>query len=101
MQTTASSALLIEESDDNTNDCNTSTHGASSSNLCEESEHSGSDSSSSNGLGRQETRAVNRSKLLVYLILFISAVAVGTATYIFVSKGEEQDFEVDVRITTV
>jgi hypothetical protein len=47
-------------------------------------------------LAHKETQAVNRSKLLVYLVLFLAASAAGTATYFFLTEGENSDFEVQV-----
>jgi hypothetical protein len=43
-----------------------------------------------------ETRAVNRSKMLVHFALLLAGVAVGAATYFFVAHQEEENFEVDV-----
>lgn len=48
-------------------------------------------------VAHEETKMVNRSKLLVYLILVILAATVGTATYILSSGDEEDNFEVKVR----
>jgi hypothetical protein len=47
-------------------------------------------------LAQKETTAVNRSKLLVYLVLALAATGVGYATYYFLSEGEQDDFEVQV-----
>jgi hypothetical protein len=47
-------------------------------------------------IGQQETKAVNRSKSLVYLVLLVSAAAAGTATYFFLSIEEQDDFESEV-----
>jgi hypothetical protein len=65
-------------------------------------ETSGKDSSTSgtsseSSIAHDETSAVNRSKVLVYLVLLITAAAVGTATYFFVAKEEQDDFESEVR----
>jgi hypothetical protein len=48
-------------------------------------------------LTRSETRAVNRSKALVYLILLCAAAAVGTVTYFLTSNEETATFQADVR----
>jgi hypothetical protein len=48
-------------------------------------------------IAQDETSAVNRSKIVVYLVLLVTAAAVGTATYFFVSKEEHDDFETEVR----
>jgi hypothetical protein len=48
-------------------------------------------------IAQDETAAVNRSKFAVYLVLLVTAAAVGTATYFFVSKEEHDDFESEVR----
>ena len=47
-------------------------------------------------LAQAETKAVNRSKLLVYFVLLIAAGAVGAASYIFTSNELEDDFENEV-----
>jgi hypothetical protein len=48
-------------------------------------------------IGRQETKAVNRSKLVVYLALLVAAAAMGTATYFYMAMEEQDDFESEVR----
>jgi hypothetical protein len=62
------------------------------------SEKEASSSSSVTPIGQHETKAVNRSKSLVYLVLLIAAAAAGTATYFFLSIKEQEDFESEVRI---
>jgi hypothetical protein len=52
--------------------------------------------SSKSSLAGNETRAVNRSKMLVHFALLLAGVAVGAATYFFVAHQEEENFEVDV-----
>jgi uncharacterized protein HemX len=52
-------------------------------------------------LAAKETTMVNRSKMLVCLVLFLSAAAVGAATYRFTSKQQEDDFETQVRFRRV
>jgi hypothetical protein len=47
-------------------------------------------------IGQQETKAVNRSKSLVYLVLLVAAAAAATATYLFLSAEEQGDFESEV-----
>jgi hypothetical protein len=47
-------------------------------------------------LAHQETKAVNRSKSLVYLVLLIVAAAAATATYFFLAIEEQNDFESEV-----
>lgn len=42
---------------------------------------------------KQETKAVNRSKVLVYVALALAAAAVGALTYYFTSREEAQDFQ--------
>ena len=54
-------------------------------------------SSSGETLARTETKAVNRSKLLVYLALLFAAAGVGTATYIFARREETDHFHGEVR----
>jgi uncharacterized protein HemX len=52
-------------------------------------------------LAAKETIMVNRSKMLVCLILFLSTVAVGAATYCFTAKQQEDDFETQVRFRLI
>jgi uncharacterized protein HemX len=47
-------------------------------------------------IARAETKFVKRSKWVVYLVLLLAAGAMGTATYIFTSNQEENQFEHDV-----
>jgi hypothetical protein len=47
-------------------------------------------------VGLKETKNVNRSKLLVYLVLLFAALTVGFATYYFLDKEEEKAFEQSV-----
>jgi hypothetical protein len=47
-------------------------------------------------LAHQETKAVNRSKSLVYLVLLVAAAAAATATYFFLAIEEQDDFESEV-----
>jgi uncharacterized protein HemX len=47
-------------------------------------------------LAQQETIAVNRSKLLVYMALLLAA-ALGTAAYVYTSREEKTTFESEVR----
>ena len=88
-----------EEDSSQTSGLNTSTHGESSTTIGDgtngdEGSHSGS--SGDAPLAQKETRAVNRSKLLVYFVLLLAATAMGTLTYVFVSNQQEKDFETDV-----
>jgi uncharacterized protein HemX len=46
-------------------------------------------------LAEQETRAVNRSKLLIYMALILAA-ALGTTAYVYTSREEETVFESEV-----
>jgi hypothetical protein len=48
-------------------------------------------------IGQHETKAVNRSKFIVYLVLFVAAAAASTATYFFMAIEEQDDFESEVR----
>jgi hypothetical protein len=57
-----------------------------------------SDSSSATPIGQHETKAVNRSKILVYLVLLVAAAAAGTATFFLMSIEEQDDFESEVSI---
>jgi uncharacterized protein HemX len=47
-------------------------------------------------LAQQETIAVNRSKLLVYMALLLAA-ALGTVAYVYTSREEKKTFESEVR----
>jgi uncharacterized protein HemX len=52
-------------------------------------------------LAAKESSMVNRSKLLVCLVLFLSTAAVGAATYCFTAKQQEDDFETQVRFRLI
>jgi hypothetical protein len=56
-----------------------------------------STASSECAIGQGETVAVNRSKLLVYGVLALTAAAFGSSMYLFVSGEEQDDFESEVR----
>lgn len=45
---------------------------------------------------RQETKQVNRSKMLVYVALALAAAAVGALAYYFTTRGEEEQFQTEV-----
>lgn len=47
-------------------------------------------------LAHKETRNVIRSKILVYVVLLVSAGTVGFLTYLFLSQEETSDFETQV-----
>jgi len=47
-------------------------------------------------IARGQSRFVNLSKAVFYGVLLLAAVAVGTLTYFFISKQENDDFESDV-----
>lgn len=47
-------------------------------------------------LASRETKQVFRSKILVFTVLLLSAAAVGTFTYYFLSQDELSDFETQV-----
>ncbi|CAB9497225.1 Receptor-type guanylate cyclase gcy [Seminavis robusta] len=49
--------------------------------------------SESSTLARAETLAVNRSKMLVLLVLTLAAIGVGIATYLFTKQTETHEFE--------
>jgi hypothetical protein len=53
--------------------------------------------SESSTLARQETLMVQRTKLLVLLILTLAACAIGAFTYMFTSNAEQVTFEEKVR----
>ena len=53
-------------------------------------------SEESSSLAKAETRAVNRTKLLVLAVLFLAASAVGVATYLYARNTEQEEFEVKV-----
>ncbi|KAG7374631.1 adenylate cyclase [Nitzschia inconspicua] len=56
---------------------------------------SGAKSKGGESLGQGETAAVNRSKFLVYLALLGAAVAVSTATYLLLSKEEQNTMRIE------
>lgn len=47
-------------------------------------------------LSREETKAVNRSKLLVYFAIVVAAAAIGALVYVLSYNDETQDFEREV-----
>jgi uncharacterized protein HemX len=53
-------------------------------------------SSATPPMAQHETNAVNRSKILVYLVLLVAAAAAATATYFLLSIEEQNDFESEV-----
>lgn len=55
------------------------------------------DGSDSTTIGKKETRAVVRSKLLVYGVLIMAATAVTVYWYTFLKKAEQSSFEEQVR----
>ena len=48
-------------------------------------------------LSHHETRAVNRSKVLVYVALVLCAITIGTSTYFIAHEAEVQNFDAAVR----
>jgi hypothetical protein len=52
---------------------------------------------SSISIARAETKAVNRSKIVVLAVIAIAATACGAATYFFTKSEEEDDFHSQVR----
>lgn len=55
-----------------------------------------SESDSSFSLARAETRAVNRSKLLVLAVIALAAGALGAMIYVLVDNEETYNFETEV-----
>ena len=55
-------------------------------------------SESSFNVGREETKAVKRSKILVFVFIAFAAVASGAATYMFTRNSEVDNFETEVSI---
>ena len=47
-------------------------------------------------LSHNETRAVNRSKVLVYVALVLCAITIGTSTYFIAHEAEVQNFDAAV-----
>jgi hypothetical protein len=54
-------------------------------------------SSTADNIAQKENEALNRSKCLVYLVLFLAAVAVGLTTYFFTSNTDQDNFKNAVR----
>ena len=91
------------------NDTSESSHGIDKSDFEDEAgtapkTASARESSSEGGagivaFGRQATKAVNRSKCLVYLVLALAAVGFGTAVMLMLTKAENDDFETQVRLS--
>lgn len=44
------------------------------------------------GIARRESKAVFRSKILVYIVIVICAVTFGTVTYFITKSDEDEDF---------
>jgi hypothetical protein len=63
-------------------------------------EKEGSTSSSQVKIGKAETTAVNRSKMVVYVCLIIFSLATSIATYFYVANEENSDFETAVSVGT-
>jgi hypothetical protein len=60
--------------------------------------HTGEVSNASSiSITRAETKAVNRSKIIVLAVIAIAATACGAATYFFTKSEEEDDFHSQVR----
>ena len=71
---------------------------SNSSSGCSVSEDEGSNLTEKSPEARGESRAVNLSKAVFYCVLLLAAVTVGTLTYFFVSRQEDDDFESDVSV---
>ena len=57
-----------------------------------------SDGSTSNGsFTKDETKVVNRTKLIVYISLLVTGLAISVSAYFFVKNKELSDFEAEVR----
>jgi hypothetical protein len=65
-----------------------------SSNNGEQSHSAGS--SSGEEIARGETKAINRSKWVVYLVIALAAAGMGAAAYTFTAKTEAKSFENEV-----
>jgi hypothetical protein len=62
-----------------------------------ETNHTGGVSKASSlNIARAETKAVNRSKVVVLVVIAIAATAFGRATYLFTKDEEEDDFRSQV-----
>ena len=82
---------LVESSD------HESSRGFDTSHTPEESTSSNDRSDMSPALAAKESKQVFRSKILVYLVLLVSAATVAGFTYYFLSQEEKNDFETQVR----
>jgi hypothetical protein len=83
---------LVEESSGDEEDSKSDEHSSTETSAKEASIAS----SATPVLAHQETKAVNRSKSLVYLVLLVAAAAAATATYFFLAIEEQDDFESEV-----
>ena len=88
---------LADVSDDNSSSIGMS-HGTSSGTEHGEDSKNESVASEVKPIALGETQAVHRTKQLVYLVFFLAASSVCLATYFLLSKAEEGDFEVQVRV---
>lgn len=83
--------VLAEESSESSSDDEpTSTNGDGT--TTNGDEKTATSNSSGDKFTKQETKAVNRSKMLVYGALFIAAGAIGAITYVLTSNEEKSQF---------
>ena len=88
--------LLVPAPEDSTESQHDRDHSTSS--LKSSTMHTNQNSSEeSSSLAKAETLRVRRSKLLVLMVLFLAAAAVGVATYIYTRNTENATFETKVR----
>lgn len=82
-------AARLEESSEDS-------HSESDPTTSNQSVKSATSNSSTEPITRQETKAVNRSKILVYVALVLAAAAVGALTYVFMAREETATFHAEV-----
>lgn len=72
--------------------------GESTSDPSQSNTNNRSDGSTSNeSFGKEETKIVNRTKLIVYITLLLTSVAISVVAFFFVKNSEESVFEAEVR----
>jgi hypothetical protein len=87
----SNASSFIEGSTTNSERCSTDGFSTTSSNLSKEQQEE---------LAAKETRDVRRSRALFFGLLALSAAIGGSVTYLFSSRGEMNDFETEVSISS-
>ena len=73
-----------------------SVHSTTQASVSGQSTSTSEGSGSSLGLAKEETKAVKRSKILVFAVILVAAAVVGALIYVLVDREEKDDFEASV-----